>query len=96
MAIHRPEHEHFSLILASTHVRRLLEPIYAEPVRTAIVAETLHAIISHRSGGHPLTVEAGAVRVGDALDMAQGRSRIPFEAGQMNIHSVRYRRRSSR
>ena len=24
----------------------------------------------------------------DALDMTQGRSRIPFEAGQTNIHSV--------
>ena len=26
--------------------------------------------------------------MGDALDMTQGRSRIPFEAGQVNIHSV--------
>ena len=28
------------------------------------------------------------MRVADALDMAKGRSRIPFEAGQVNIHSV--------
>ena len=28
------------------------------------------------------------VRVADALDMTRGRSRIPFEAGQVNIHSV--------
>jgi hypothetical protein len=28
------------------------------------------------------------VRVADALDMAKGRSRIPFEAGELNIHSV--------
>jgi hypothetical protein len=26
--------------------------------------------------------------VADALDMAKGRSRIPFESGQVNIHSV--------
>jgi hypothetical protein len=26
--------------------------------------------------------------VADALDMTRGRSRIPFEAGQVNIHSV--------
>ena len=32
--------------------------------------------------------EAGAVKVGDALDMTQGRSRIPFEAGAVNIHSL--------
>lgn len=48
----------------------------------------LHAIIAHRAGGQPLTLEAGIVRVADALDMAKGRSRIPFEAGQVNIHSV--------
>src|ERR687898_808181 len=35
-----------------------------------------------------LLVEAGVVRVADALDMAQGRSRIPFEAGQIGIHSL--------
>ena len=48
----------------------------------------MHAIISHRSDGRPQTLEAGVVRVADALDMAKGRSRIPFEAGQVNIHSV--------
>jgi metal-dependent HD superfamily phosphatase/phosphodiesterase len=36
----------------------------------------------------PLTVEAGVLRIADALDMAQGRSRIPFEAGSTSIHSV--------
>ena len=38
--------------------------------------------------GQPLTLEAGVVRVADALDMAKGRSRIPFEAGVVNIHSL--------
>ena len=33
-------------------------------------------------------MEAGVLRIADALDMAQGRSRIPFEAGSMSIHSV--------
>jgi hypothetical protein len=28
------------------------------------------------------------VRVADALDMAQGRTRIPLEAGQEGIHSI--------
>ena len=28
------------------------------------------------------------MRVADALDMAQGRSRVPFEAGRPNIHSL--------
>ena len=88
MAIHRIEHEHFSLFLAYPWICRLLAPVYGEPERSVICTETLHAIISHRAGGRPLTLEAGVVRVGDALDMAQGRSRIPYEAGQINIHSV--------
>ena len=28
------------------------------------------------------------MRVADALDMARGRSRVPFEAGRLNIHSL--------
>ncbi|HEY5473046.1 MAG TPA: hypothetical protein VIK32_07625, partial [Candidatus Limnocylindrales bacterium] len=56
--------------------------------RRVVVSEVLNAIISHRAGGRPLTVEGGVVRVADALDMAKGRSRIPFEQGQVNIHSV--------
>jgi metal-dependent HD superfamily phosphatase/phosphodiesterase len=88
MAIHRAEHETSSLILAPAQISHLLAPIYGEPERTAMAAETLHAITAHRAGGHPLTLEAGVVRVGDALDMAQGRSRIPYQAGQINIHSV--------
>ena len=53
-----------------------------------VVAEALHAIIGHRRQGDPLTVEAGIVRVADALDLAQGRSRVPFENRRPNIHSL--------
>ena len=53
-----------------------------------VIAEILHAIIGHRRRGEPYTVEAGVVRVADALDMAQGRSRLPVEGGQMGIHAL--------
>jgi uncharacterized protein len=88
MAIHRDDHERFSLILATLKLRELLDGIYDVAARTVILAEVLHAIIAHRSDGRPLTLEAGIVRVADALDMAKGRSRIAFEAGQVNIHSL--------
>lgn len=88
MSIHRDDHERFSLMLAPAKLRDLLADIYDEPHLTVVVSETLHAIITHRSDGRPRTLEAGVVRVADALDMAKGRSRIPFEAGQVNIHSV--------
>jgi hypothetical protein len=88
MSIHREDHERYSLFLAADKLPALLDGIYEEPDRSIIVAETLHAIIGHRRQGAPFTVEAGIVRVADALDMARGRSRIPFEAGHQNIHSL--------
>lgn len=88
MSIHRTDHESYSLFLTSAKLPQLLEGIYEEPERSVIVAEAMHAIIGHRSAGKPLTVEAGVVRVADALDMAKGRSRVPFQAGQTNIHAL--------
>jgi metal-dependent HD superfamily phosphatase/phosphodiesterase len=88
MSIHRADHERYSLFLAADKLGSLLADSYEEPERSIVVAETMHAIIGHRSDGAPFTVEAGIVRVADALDMARGRSRIPFEAGQHNIHSL--------
>jgi metal-dependent HD superfamily phosphatase/phosphodiesterase len=74
--------------LTADKLPKLLEEIYAEPTRSIIVAETMHAIISHRSKGEPFTIEGAILRVADALDMARGRSRVPFEAGHTNIHSL--------
>ena len=88
MSIHRQGHEDFSLFLAEPKMRELLDGLYEDPDLTVIVSEALQAIISHRADGEPLTVDAGIVRVADALDMAKGRSRIPFEAGHQNIHSL--------
>ncbi len=88
MSIHRVDHEQYSLFIAQAKIREWLEGLYDTRAATIVRSEALHAIISHRSDGRPLTVEAGVVRVADALDMAKGRSRIPFEAGQVNIHSL--------
>lgn len=88
MSIHRTDHEAFSLFLAADKLDSLLAGVYDEPERSIVAAEAMHAIIAHRRRGDPLTIEAGIVRVADALDMAKGRSRIPFETARMNIHSV--------
>jgi metal-dependent HD superfamily phosphatase/phosphodiesterase len=88
MSVHRSEHEAYSLFLAEPKLRQLLDGVYDEPELTIVVSEALHAIIGHRSRGEPYTVEAGVVRVADALDMAHGRSRIPVESGHVGIHSL--------
>jgi metal-dependent HD superfamily phosphatase/phosphodiesterase len=88
MSIHRTDHEEYSLFLAADKLGALLEGIYDEPERSIVAAEAMHAIIAHRRRGDPITLEAGVVRVADALDMAKGRSRLPFETGRPNIHSL--------
>jgi uncharacterized protein len=88
MSVHRERHEDWSMLLSEPKMAELLEGLYDEPDRTVITAEVLGAITSHREGGKPLTLEAGIVRVADALDMAKGRSRIPFEHGRVSIHSL--------
>lgn len=87
MSINREGHESFSLFLANSILHRVLDFLDVEE-RTIVTSEVLHAIIAHRSGGNPYTVEAGIVRVADALDMSEGRSRIPYELGKIDIHSV--------
>jgi hypothetical protein len=88
MSIHRTDHEAFSLFLAADRLPGLLAGIYDEPELTVVLSEALHAVIGHRRRGDPITIEAGIVRVADALDMASGRSRVPFETRRPNIHSL--------
>jgi metal-dependent HD superfamily phosphatase/phosphodiesterase len=87
MSINREGHEEFSLFLANNLLHQILEFMPVEE-RTIVTSEVLHAIIAHRSDGKPNTIEAGIVRVADALDISQGRSRIPYEAGYVDIYSV--------
>jgi metal-dependent HD superfamily phosphatase/phosphodiesterase len=88
MSVHRRGHEDWSLFLAEPKLRQLLDGIYEEPDVTVITSEVLQSITSHRADGEPLSLEAGILRVADALDMAKGRSRIPFERGQVTMHSL--------
>lgn len=88
MSVHRRDHEDWSLFLADPKLRELLAGVYEEPDATVLVSEVLQAITSHRSDGEPLSLEAGILRVADALDMAKGRSRIPFERGRVSMHSL--------
>jgi metal-dependent HD superfamily phosphatase/phosphodiesterase len=88
MSIHRADHEAYSLFMVEERLQSLLAECYQEPEKTVVSQEILHAIIGHRRRGEPYTLEAGVVRVADALDMAEGRSRIPVEGGQYGIHAL--------
>lgn len=88
MAVHREDHERYSLMLGYPKARQLLSALYEDPALTIMVSDVLHTVISHHWDVSCLTIEAGVLKVADALDMTEGRSRIPFEAGEVNIHSV--------
>lgn len=88
MTVNREGHEEFSLIIAKDVLGSGILDFLPVNERAIVTSETLHAIISHRKGGTPYTIEAGIVRVADALDMSEGRSRIPYEVGNISIHSL--------
>jgi len=87
-AIHRTNHEEMSLILAPPIIKRMLEGLYDEAERTIMMVETMHAMISHHEEIFPLTLEAGVVRVADALDMEKGRAPRPIPRRE-HQHSFR-------
>jgi uncharacterized protein len=88
MIAHRENHHMFSVPLAFQLLPKLLEGIYDEKERAIVTSETLHTIYAHESEIPQLTLEAGVVRVADALDMKEGRARIPFTAGKKDIHAL--------
>lgn len=88
MAVIRKNHERYSAFLASRFIEKFLQTIYSTEELMIICSEVLHAIVAHEQPHKPLTVEAGIVRIADALDMEEGRARIPFESGKVDIHSV--------
>jgi len=88
MTIIRDRHEFYGAMLASDFIEKYLQSVYSPEESPIILSEVLHAIVSHEEPNKPLTIEAGIVRVADALDMEEGRARIPFQAGKIDIHSV--------
>ncbi|MFB6172594.1 MAG: HD domain-containing protein [Haloarculaceae archaeon] len=86
--VHRDDHPYYSIPLAADVLDRLLPQFYDTAARVRVAGEVLHAILCHHTEETPLTLEAGVVRVADALDMERGRSRIPYEKGGRGINTL--------
>ncbi|MBU0756617.1 MAG: HD domain-containing protein [Nanoarchaeota archaeon] len=84
----REDHEKNSLFVAKDIVEEVLDGIYEDEQRHIMLAEVLQAMVTHDSDVRALTLEGGVVRISDALDMKEGRARIPFDEGYVSIHSV--------
>jgi metal-dependent HD superfamily phosphatase/phosphodiesterase len=88
LSIVRDKHEVYSVPLAKDLLKRFLPTIYNTKETTIMLSEVLHAVLTHHEPSFPQTLEAGVVKVADALDMEKGRARILYEEGRINIHTI--------
>jgi len=88
-AIHRVEHEVFSVLYAKAILERLLPELYSEVSEmTAVIEQILHAVYAHDVGENALTIEAAIVVIADGCDITKGRGRLSFDLGKHDIHSI--------
>jgi len=89
-AVHRTTHHIHGCTLASPILDRLLPQIYPNDRALALKLKTeiLHCIFAHDENVQCLSIEAGIAKVADGTDMAEGRARIPYKAGKIDIHSL--------
>lgn len=88
-AVHRREHEVFSLIYSKGICDRLFPAVYPDASkRTEVMEQTLHAIFSHDPAGTALTIEGAIVSIADGCDITKGRGRLAFDMGKHDIHSI--------
>ncbi len=88
-SVHRDNHEFHGYILAKDILDRLLPDVVSSKHKVyALRQEILHAIYSTDYDVKCLTVEAGVVKIADGTDMAEGRARVPYRLGKIDMHSV--------
>jgi metal-dependent HD superfamily phosphatase/phosphodiesterase len=76
LAAHAGPQVECGLPLATLKARELLADLYPISARTILIAEALHAILAHHGASPCLTLEAGVLAMADALDIAEGRSKL--------------------
>ncbi len=87
--VHREMHNVSGVYLAIPLLNGLLPLVYSEPeLMYEVRGHILHTIYSHEFEMDDLTIEASLVGIADGTDMAKGRGRLTFEAGNVNIHTV--------
>ena len=88
-AIHREEHEVFSVVLAKGLLERVLPGLYPDlSKRTAVTEQILHALYAHDVGENALTIESAIVVIADGCDITKGRGRLSYDMGKHDIHSI--------
>lgn len=88
-AIHREGHELLGALMAKDIVDRLLAKLGFETHHAIeLRQEIMHIIYSTAYNVRCLSTECGILKVSDGLDMAEGRARVPYRLGKMDMHAV--------
>jgi metal-dependent HD superfamily phosphatase/phosphodiesterase len=89
-SVHRVDHIMHSCYLAAPILDRIYSTLYPGEHEHVLKmkCETLHAIYAHEDPIQALSIEAGAAKVADGTDMAEGRARIPYRGGKVDMHSI--------
>ncbi len=88
-SVHRVNHIMHSCYLAAPILERIYSAVYQDSeLVLKLKCETLHAIYAHEDPVQALSIEAGAAKVADGTDMAEGRARIPYRGGKIDMHSL--------
>ena len=88
-SIHRVDHHLHGCNIARPILDRLIGEVTPdEDLALRMRHEILHSIFAHDDDAPCLTLEAGAITVGDGTDMAEGRARVPYNAGKVDIHAL--------
>lgn len=77
LAIHHEQAAVLGPLLAHTKAKELLMGLYPLRKRTILIAETLHVLAAQYSPQPCLTLEAGVLKLAEALDLTAGRGRAP-------------------
>lgn len=89
--VHREFHYGFTLTVANRIIWRYIQKFWGKESRKKkwiIYAHIANAIYSHDDKVFAYTVEGSVVKAADGCDMAAGRSRMPYNIGKVDIHSV--------
>jgi len=88
-AIHRLYHYQHSMFLAEDFLDSTLKKFYKNlKHRTFVKLMILECLYAHDESIPCLSLESGCVCVADGCDMANGRARVPFSRGKIDIHSI--------
>jgi len=87
--VNRKDHNLHSCILAMPILDKLLPQIYRNDFKISqIRACILHAIYTHMEDLKSYTTEASIVKLADGTDITKGRSRLPYDLGNVDIHVI--------